>query len=267
MVQQRWDSGTRKFCLYVTVKCKGEKTFRVVAADAGKVHSKYADRIIKITAADKGERDIYLSFPISPKLLVITVMNAVKGQEADKEFEVSIKEGAMRPSTAWLDNDTRSFVQMAIIFSQISGFTKIVGPFNQYNSSDGLYKIKYYDVIKDKGGRPMSTPARIGHSTGTIEISKLKFDGYTIPMRMIILLHEFSHKFKNPKMGLDISDENGADINALYIYLGLGFSKIDAIYVFGNVFLKAQTKQNIERMRGIMKYINEYEDKQNIINI
>jgi hypothetical protein len=42
--------------------------------------------------------------------------------------------------------------------------------------------------------------------------------------------------------GLEIENEVGADINALYIYLGLGFSKVDAICVFANVFLKAQTK-------------------------
>ena len=61
-------------------------------------------------------------------------------------------------------------------------------------------------------------------------------------------------------MGLDISNEVGADINALYIYLGLGFSKIDAICVFANVFLKAQTKGNMERMRKIMDYIQKFEN-------
>jgi ferritin len=61
---------------------------------------------------------------------------------------------------------------------------------------------------------------------------------------------------------LEINDEVGADINALYIYMGLGFSKIDAICVFANVFLKAQTKGNIERMRKIMDYINKFENQQ-----
>ena len=81
-------------------------------------------------------------------------------------------------------------------------------------------------------------------------------------MRMMILLHEFRHKFRNPKMGLQISNEIGADINALYIYLGLGYSKVDAIYVYANVFLKAQTKQNIQRMRMIMDYIQRFENQE-----
>ena len=107
----------------------------------------------------------------------------------------------------------------------------------------------------------MKTPARIGHKSGRIEVSKVAFDKYTIPMRMAILLHEFSHVFKNPKTNLEISNEVGADINALYIYLGLGFSKIDAITVYANVFLKAQTKGNVERMRKIMDYINKFEQE------
>ena len=81
-------------------------------------------------------------------------------------------------------------------------------------------------------------------------------------MRMMIMLHEFSHKYKNPKIGLKISDEVGADINALYIYLGLGFSKIDAICVYANVFLKAQTPSNIDRMRKINDYINKFENQE-----
>lgn len=63
-------------------------------------------------------------------------------------------------------------------------------------------------------------------------------------------------------MGLEISNEVGADINALYIYLGLGFSKVDAIYVFANVFLKAQTRSNVHRMRKIMEYIKRFENEE-----
>ena len=63
-------------------------------------------------------------------------------------------------------------------------------------------------------------------------------------------------------MGLDISNEIGADINALYVYLGLGFSKVDAIYVYANVFLKAQSKSNLKRMRKIMEYIKRFENQE-----
>ena len=264
MVQQEWNSENRRFCLYVTVKCQGEKSFRVTANDRGRENSKYADRIIMVKPQDNGTRDIYLSFPVSPRKLLITVMD-IKNP-LDKDFEITLKEGNMKPDNAWMDAETRSFVQMAIIFSQISGFTKPENPYTPYKSSDNLYNIKYFDVITEKG-RQLNTPARIGHATGTIEVSKVRFDKYTIPMRMIILLHEFSHKYKNPKMGLDISNETGADVNALYIYLSMGFSKIDAIYVFAKVFYNAQTDGNIKRMRVIMQYIEKYENDKNSLPV
>jgi hypothetical protein len=35
---------------------------------------------------------------------------------------------------------------------------------------------------------------------------------------------------------------------------------VDAIFVFANVFLKAQTQGNIHRMRKIMDYIQKFEN-------
>jgi hypothetical protein len=54
----------------------------------------------------------------------------------------------------------------------------------------------------------------------------------------------------------------GADINALYLYLGTGWSKIDAITVFAKVFLKAQTDSNILRIRKIQDYIQRFENQE-----
>lgn len=257
MVQQVWDAANRKFCLFITITSasKEKREFRVVASDVGKANSKYADRIITV----EGTRDIYLSFPVSPRQLAITVMDKQKPMASD--FEVTFRETRIRDSNIAFDSDTKSFVQMAVIICQTMGFA----PPQSYKSSDDLYNISVVDVIVDENGRPMSTPARIGHTTGRIELSKSKMDAYTIAMRMIIILHEFSHKYKNPKMGLEINNETGADINALYIYLGLGFSKVDAIFVFANVFLKAQTEGNIKRMRVIMDYINKFDGKQNLL--
>jgi hypothetical protein len=153
-------------------------------------------------------------------------------------------------------------MQLAIQFSQVAGFKAPDPNGTVYQTSDEHFTIKYFPVIKTPGGQAMSTPARIGHNTGIIEVAAIKFVNYTIPMRIAILLHEFSHKYKNPKIGLEIGNEIGADINALYIYLGLGFSKIDAICVFGQVFLKAQTPGNQARMRKIMDYINKFENQE-----
>jgi len=257
MFGQKYDSNNRKFCLHITIKCAKEKKFRVWAEEFQKRNSKYADREIVVS----GQRTIFFNFPVSPQVLFIGILNSENPQDSD--FSVDIQEKELITYNIWIDSETSDFLSLAVPFSQISGFSQANEAGRVYTTDDKEFTIKYFDVIRDYKTRgAMNTPARIGHKSGIIETAKVKFDKYTIPMRLVILLHEFSHKYKNPKIGLDITDETGADINALYIYLGLGFSKIDAICVFANVFLKAQTKGNIERMRKIMDYIQRFENQE-----
>ena len=256
MFGKQYDSLNNKFCLYITITCKGTKKFRAWAEDYGKKNSKYVDREIEV----KEKRTIFFSFPISPKKMFIGVLNCENVK--DEEFKVEIMQGPLKTYNIWIDSNTQEFLKLATHFSQVCGFTETNENGRLFKTDNNKFSIKYFDIIKDASGQVLNTPARIGHKTGIIETAKVKFDFYTVPMRMIILLHEFSHKYKNPKMGLEISNETGADINALYIYLGLGYSKLDAICVFANVFLKAQSSSNIDRMRKIMDYIQKFENKE-----
>jgi hypothetical protein len=257
MVGNVINSDNKKFSLFVTITCKGEKKFRVAISDYGKPNSLYGDREILVNQ----KRTIHFNFPVSPKTLALLVADL--NDNSSKDFEVSTMEAPLRTYDIWLDSETEDFLTLATHFCQVSGFEAGTPNGRIFSTEDKVFTIKYFDVIREQiGGKPLNTPARIGHRTGTIEISKIKYDTYTIPMRMIIILHEFSHKYKNPKIGLEISNEIGADINALYIYLGLGYSKVDAICVFANVFLKAQTQGNIERMRKIMDYIQKFENEE-----
>lgn len=256
MFAQEYKSNNEKFTLVILVKTTGSKSFRVWAEDLGMANSKYADRQIKVD----GERKIFFSFPVSPKKLFIGCCNIENVN--DKDFEVTLIQAPLRPYNIWLDNDTREFLELAVPFSQVCGFEGAEPNGRIFTTDDRKFNIKFFPIIRDHAsGKKMNTPARIGHQSGNIEVAKVKFDKYTVAMRMAILLHEFSHVYKNPKIDLEISDETGADINALYIYLGLGFSKIDAICVYANVFLKAQTKGNVERMRKIMDYIAKFENE------
>jgi hypothetical protein len=255
MFLKEYDSSNRAFALHVTITCKGKKKFRAYASDYGRANSKYADRVIEVD----GKRSIFFSFPVSPKKLGIVIYD--ESDNNSKDFDVQIMEAPLTTYNVWLDDNTREFLELAIPFCQMSGFTQASPNGSLFATQNEKFKIVYFPVIRDfMSGKVHNTPARIGHQSGKIEVAKAKFDGYTIPMRLIILLHEFSHKYKNPKIGLKIEDEFGADINALYIYLGLGFSKIDAICVFANVFLKAQSDGNIARMRKIMNYIQRFEN-------
>jgi len=252
MFQTLYNSNGAKTCLMVTLKSAQPVTLCIIAEKYNTVNSKYADRICKV----HGERTIYLQFPISPDKLSIKIFNQMN--PFDKSFEVKIQESDFRAYNIWLDAQTIRFMELSNYFCKVAGYEAASDKGRLFQTDDAEFTIRYYNVIKDKG-QPINTPARIGHNSGVIDAAKSKMDQYTVPMREIIMLHEFSHKYKNPTLGLEIGNEVGADINALYIYLGLGFSKIDAICVFAKVFLKAQSPGNIDRMRKIMKYIQKLE--------
>lgn len=78
-------------------------------------------------------------------------------------------------------------------------------------------------------------------------------------MRMAILLHEFSHYYLNN----DMSNEVEADLNALLIYLGLGYPRIDAFNVFIGVFKNTPTEQNAQRIEILKTFIQDF-DKKNV---
>lgn len=248
-----YDSGNRAFCLHITITLKDnsvKKKFRVWAEDKGRENSKYADREIIV---DSGKRTIFFSFVVSPKQLFIGVVNCEEPN--DGSFDITLMEGPLKTYDIQMDDQTKRFVQFALNFSQRCGFEIASESGRPYVSNPEEFVIKYFPVIVDRlSGQALNTPARIGHQTGYIDVSKHKFDNYTVAMRMIILLHEYSHKYRNPKIGLQISNEKGADVNALYIFLGLGFSVIDAVCCFAMVFYKAQTEGNIQRMRLISDY-------------
>ncbi len=256
-MEQIHQTNNEPMTLFITIECSGKKRFRVWGEQYGKKNSKYADRIIEV----EGKRVIHFNLPVTPKEMFIGCLNV--DNIKDENFTVTLMSAPLKKYNIYMDADTKQFVQFAINFSQVCGFQEPVENGTFYQTKDGMYKIKYFPIIKDyASGRPINTPARIGHNTGIIEIAKCKFDNYTVAMRMMILLHEFSHKYKNPKIGLKISNEFGADINALYIYLGCGFSKIDAICVFAKVFLKAQTDDNIMRIRKLQDYIQKFENQE-----
>ena len=72
---------------------------------------------------------------------------------------------------------------------------------------------------------------------------------------MAILLHEFSHYYLNNTP----EDEEEADLNALLIYLGLGYPRIEAENVFLNTFHQADTPENRKRWIKIKDVISNFD--------
>jgi len=189
----------------------------------------------------------YVRMPIAPKFASIELI----GEGADIE-DITMYDFEDDISHEYFTRDeVNSFIDFAEQFSENSGLLEAGEA--KYHSDDNVYTIIYRDVITDNGNY-VPTPARINQADGVMEVSKQHFLEYTIPMRMAILLHEFSHFFLNDVM----EDEIEADDNSLKIYMGLGYPRIDAYNVYLDVFENSPSELNIERYEALNLLIKNH---------
>jgi len=242
--------------LLVRIKTLTPRKIYLKVTDDSNPNTAYTNRYCTIN----DEQSLFIRMPLSPKRAVIDVKSEVElsGKE-DKGYKVTaLKVLPIKRKLSAFDyaNPTiKRFIRFAQEFCQKAGYISANG--SVYMSDDGKFRIDYLNDIVDEKGESLKTPARISRTEGIIQISKQKFDSYTIPMRMVILCHEFSHYYLNGNM----SSEVEADLNALLIYLGLGYPRIDAYNVFTQVFYTAPTEQNKKRMKIIDNFIQNFERK------
>jgi len=243
------------------IKTNTPATIVINISSIRKKNTTYINRVETIN----GYREFNLNLPQSPDGAVVTIFNPAYGNlkaNQDPSFKIDkFETEQVQVCPIEMSRDTVSFVKFAQMFCENAGV--ISGTVNRepsiYRSADGKFQIDYFDQIFDrKTGAVLTTPARIGHSTGVIEVSKKDFAKYTVPMRMIILLHEYAHKYLNPEINMPIAYETGADINALNIYLSLGYSPTEAHYAFLNVFEDANNSGNTKRYKIINDFIDKF---------
>jgi len=240
-------SNTLPFTILLSVKTNKPEYINVIAVDGNQPSTVYINRDGEVS----GTRAFELNFPQTPNLMALSITNRKNGNIADdKSFKIEKFEvKSLQTCQLWADADIRNFVRFAQYFSANADLLS-AGDYKPsiYRSDDGKFCIDYFNKIRDTDtGAFVGTPARVGHNTGVIEVSKVDFEQYSIPMRMVILLHEFSHKYMNPKIKREIGDEVSADINALNIYLSLGYPLIEAQYAFLKVFRGANNEFNKRR--------------------
>lgn len=261
-------SNKKKFNLEFTVGTEMPTNLKIQAYDKNKQYSFYYNTQGKV---DSKGRTFDLKFPISPDELVIQIYpDKFDNYDEFRRFgnpiekQILVKDTKIKPLktySIWLSKDDRSFIDFAEWFSNNAGILSATNPDGVpsiYKSSNGKFEIDYFNIIKNKDGNYVSTPARIGHNSGIIEVSKKDFIKYTVQGRMAILLHEYSHKYVNPKVGLKPQDEIGADVNALEMYLSLGYSPIEAHLVFLKVFNTANSEFNHKRYLILNDFIQKF---------
>ena len=205
-----------------------------------------------------GEECIYIRLPLAPKMLTLTIFNEKNGNQKsgeDNSFKVvRIQKEDLQVTISKTKMDTmlvRNFVSFAQKFCYNAGW---IAAHRDYMSSTGNFKVEYLPYIISSKGEKMVTPARVSTKNGRIQVSQESFVKMTVPMRMAIMLHEFSHYYLNS----NIANETEADLNALTIYLGLGYPIREAYQAFAKTFIGYPTNQNKQRYDIIDKFIKEY---------
>ena len=253
---------TKKEALTIMIEIvtNGPQKIQIVVRDINKLDTDYTNRHATINGTQK----FFVRMPLSPYESMISVYNVANGnmkQGQDTSFKV-IKVDA-RPlerkmdCVNWQNPKIRDFVQFAQQFSDNAGILS-AGKFpngSTYISDEGNFRIDYFDDIRTKRGLVIQTPARISQTKGIIQVSKEHFKKFTVPMRMAILLHEFSHFYLNENM----EDETEADLNGLLIYLALGYPRIEAYQSFPTTFKDTPTPQNKERFDILNQFITNFE--------
>ncbi len=248
------------FSLVLGIRTQKPEKIKIQVSDNRKPNTFYIAR----DAMVDGYREFNLNFPQSPPASLVAIFNAAVGNmptNADKTFVIEKLEPAkLEQCPIWMSKSTLSFVKFAQFFCENASILSAGKTMPSiYRSEDAKFHIDYFDKIFDRQTKKiLGTPARIGHTSGVIEVSKSDFLNYTVPMRMIILLHEFSHKYLNPKINKPIAYETGADINALHIYLALGYPPSEAHYAFLNVFKDANNEGNAKRYAIINDFIGKF---------
>jgi hypothetical protein len=239
--------------LLIKVRTNTPEKIRIKVTDADQPNTAFTDRFKTI----EGESIFFIRMPVSPNNALVHVYNEKNGNlpvGQDNSIEVtSITKESLDKKLDVIDFSNplvRSFVNFATRLSYNAGSM----PSGDYISDDKKFVIKFPAVIEDNGVE-QATPARIDIDTGIIEVSKKQFLDFTIPNRMAILLHEFSHVYLND----NVDDEVEADLNGLLIYLGLGYPRIEAFEVFAKTFLNTPTEQNKIRFDRIKNFIDEFE--------
>ena len=248
----------RPTTLKIVVATKGKQKIWLKVADPTKPNTYYISRYANI----EGKKSFFVNMPIAPMEVDVIVYNAkskLRRDNRSRTFKV-LKIQRLPLDVApmvKLNKKTKAFVRFAEEFSEQAGYLPASKDGETYRSNNGKYRIDYFDIIRSKGsGKSIGTPARISQLTGKIEVSAKAFRKYTIPMRMAILMHEYSHFYVNKVP----SDESQADINGLKIYFTRGYPKISAYNVFLNVFKRSPSEQNKERYDKLNNFIEIYKE-------
>ena len=261
-MEKQIKTNKQQFTLVCQVSTASKQNLRVILTDTDYQNTEYTNRNIIIN----GVATFYIQVPLCNNNAKLIIYNEATGNvpsQSDSTFR--LLKCFMIPLEKRFDLVDYKETGLASYLDFCQRFCLTAGwiPSDTYRSDDYRYMIQYLPDIfsSDYPYQPLNTSARICKDYGIIQASQKQFEVMTVPMRMVILLHEYAHFFVNN----DIEDETEADLNALTIYLGLGYPRIDAQNAFTDAFLGAAYPMNMDRMQIIQDFIKHFDESQIVI--
>lgn len=249
-----------EFTLLIRVKTPKAEKIHLTVSDESHKNTVFTDRWKTVD----GECSFFVRMPVSGKYSIINIYNEKVGKDKTDDNSFEVLEVKKLPLEKRLDvvdmsnPNLKSFINFCTRFCFNAGHISS----GTYKSNDGKFSIQYVPtIISSKSGKELETPARISKDNGNIQVSQKKFVPDTVPMRMAILLHEYSHYYVNK----NIDDESEADLNGLLIYLGLGYPRFEGHEAFLKTFISTPTEMNKIRYDKIKAFIEDFEKNNYII--
>lgn len=222
---------------------------RVFDSDTKRVFSERNLRLVR-------NRRLLVKFPIVPDRLTVELI---------EPYELS-ENGAFRLAEIKLERDTscpleltdqdKKFIRFAKWFALKCSSLDAGEKGTIYQSDD--FSILYADRLFEDDIE-QTTPARIDKYSGLIHVSQTRTKDYTVPMLIVVLLHEYAHMTKNREYGKKDSNELTADLIACHIALNLGFDSYEVRHCFNEIFKRKNTDLNKMRMKAIEEFISIFE--------
>jgi hypothetical protein len=204
--------GNKPCAMQLRLRSTYPRNIFVVGYDANN-NDKYFRRICELIPGKL--HTFFFGMPLSPKTLKVQIfdqdyriLTMASTFELDKPQIVGL-----RTSPLSLDKDSTNFLHFAEQLAVEMPHLRI----GDY--SENGFEVRLFEDL------PTSTPARIESNFDYIEVSKADFLTMTVPRRVLILLHEFSHNFLNGNPNSEIE----ADLHALSIYLSRGYPFMEGI--------------------------------------
>lgn len=248
--------------LRVSVYSPVKQDIRIIVYDPNYANTVLTDRYMSV----RGNFSFYVRMPICKKYVDVQLMNNDTGLDSSFTYQ-GCKKLALERRMAHVDlnsNRLKEFLVFIQKFSYNAGWLDTNDPNNPnafYVSGNKNFRIKYLPVIRDYvSGKELATPMRISDD-GTIEASQKYIIPATVPGRIAEGLHEYSHLWTNE----DPDDESEADLNGLYIYLCLGYPRIEGGQVWCSVFEEYPSDENMQRIAIVQRFIDDFEKNDMVI--